>query len=411
MDALEARHASGALGFLDLPGRTDLLAAVEAWADRADEVDDIVLVGIGGSALSARVFAALRPEPLARPRLHVLDTVDPQAVTTVLEHIDPARTLVLGVSKSGTTLETASVLPLFEARLSRALGPRAAAHIVMITGVEPGPLRQRAAQGAITCLDIPAEVGGRFSALTAVGLLPAALLGVDPGRILAGAARAREAVFGRDPATNPALALAGLHASAQAAGLHTAVIWPYGEALSTLGPWCAQLVSESIGQRRLEDGEPVGVAAFPARGPADQHSLLQLLLDGPPGRLAVFVSAPTAGSGPDVTVDGRTHALGDVLDAEREGTASALASRDRPSLSIRLADTSPEAVGAFLFVYEAAVALWGLGLGIDPFLQPAVGLGKRAAMARLAGTPLDDPRADDLGTARAAGPRHRSRLP
>lgn len=385
VDALRARHAAGELGFLDLPQDEGLVASAEAWAAAAPEADDLVVVGIGGSALSARVFEAIRPDPLGTPRLWVVDTVDPHAVEALLKRIDPARTLLLGVSKSGTTLETISVFPLLERALRDALGSRAARHIALIAGVEPNPLRAHAERAGYACLDVPANVGGRFSGLTPVGLLPAALMGIPPRALLAGAAAVRAQAFDTDPGVHASLALALLSHRAQHAGLHTSVIWPYGERLAPLGPWCAQLISESIGQRRLDDGEPVGVAAFPARGPADQHSLLQLLLDGPQGRLATFVSAPTAGAGPSVEVGGVACTLGDVLEAEREATAYALTASDRPHLSIRLRDAGPEAIGAFFMLYETAIALWGLGLAIDPFVQPAVGLGKRAAMTQLTG--------------------------
>ncbi|MDJ0975589.1 MAG: hypothetical protein QNJ98_14095 [Planctomycetota bacterium] len=385
VERLRTRHAAGELGFLDLPRQAELLAQAEAWAAEAPEADELVVVGIGGSALSARVFEAIRPERFGAPRLTVVDTVDPSAVEALLEDIDPARTILLGVSKSGTTLETASVFPVFEHALEDALGAQAAKHIALIAGVEPNPLRAHANEKGYACLDVPVNVGGRFSGLTPVGLLPAALMGVSPAGLLAGAEAVRALAFEPDPNVNPALALAMLSFRAQHAGLHTSVVWPYGERLSPLGPWCAQLISESIGQRRLDDGEPVGVAAFPARGPADQHSLLQLLLDGPQGRLCTFVSAPSHGDGPRVDVGGGESTLGDVLEAEREATAYALTTRDRPHLSIRLRDAGPESIGAFLMLYEAAIALWGLGLDIDPFVQPAVGLGKQAAMAQLTG--------------------------
>ncbi len=230
---------------------------------------------------------------------------------------------------------------------------------------------------------MPPAVGGRFSALTAVGLLPGACLGVDPRGLLAGAQAARARCLG-PTAQNPAWALATAHAEAEAAGRSVAVLWPYGEALRPLGPWWAQLVGESLGKPAA--GGPVGVTPVAARGPADQHSLLQLLVEGPDDKLVVFVDAPS--EAPDL---GSTsgHDLGRILAAEREATAYALSARGRPSVRVQLAASDAASVGAFLLTYEAAVVLWARRLGVDPFGQPGVALGKEAARAALTGEPAD----------------------
>lgn len=377
---------AGEVGFLGLAGDHQAADDCAAFAAAAPEADDVVIVGMGGSALSARVVDAIRPDAGAGPRLTVFDTVDAHALAGLCARLDPARTLLLGVSKSGSTLETQSVFPRLAAWMHDALGDAAVPRIAVITGGHANPLRARADDNGYATFEVPGDVGGRYSALTPVGLLPAALAGLDPRRLVDGAAAAAAVALDEDLRTNPALALALMHADAEAAGLHTAVIWPYGERLAPLGPWCAQLISESTGQQR-PDGSAAGVAAFPARGPADQHSLLQLLLDGPPGRLAVFIESATDG---DDELDA-------VLAAARAATAHALTARERPSATIRLASPSPEAIGAFWLTYETAVALWGLGRDVNPFEQPAVELGKRAAAARLAGETLsaDGSSADD----------------
>lgn len=392
---LLARVDAQEVGFLNLAQERAVADACVAFAAAAPEVDEVLIIGIGGSALPARVIDALRPRTGTWPRLTVFDTVDPHALDALLERLDPARTLVIGISKSGTTLETASVFPLVMRWMQGALGADAARHLVAITGRDGSALRAEAELGGFPCFDVPLNVGGRFSALTAVGLLPAALVGVSPHALLDGAAAARSVALTDDAIQNPALALALLHADAEAAGLHTTVVWPYGERLTALGPWAAQLISESTGKRR-PDGESVGVAAMAARGPADQHSLLQLLLDGPQGRLVVFVEGVGAEPCASTRLAESDFAhLGEVLAACREATAQALSARERPSATIRLRGPDAEAIGAFWMVYETAVALWGLGRGIDPFDQPAVALGKRIATARLTGAPMpSDPQGE-----------------
>lgn len=393
-EAVHTLHQHGGLAWLNLPGRRDLAEQVEAWRTTAPPFDDVLLLGIGGSALAALVFAALHLRGPQGPRLHLVETVDPARMGYLLQHCRPERTLLLGVSKSGTTLETAATFLIAEAWMERALGGRARERIAVVCDEEPNPLRTRALAKGQATFPVPPGVGGRFSALCAVGLLPAALLGLDPQAPLAGARAASERLRSADPAQNPALMLAAVHLLAQQRGRNVAVLWPYGEALRPLGPWWVQLVGESIG--KLGPRGPVGVSPLAASGPADQHSLLQLLREGPDDKLVVFVgAAATVPSSHDLRVPsggetltpvaGKT--LGEILRAEQEATAFGLAKVGRPVVTIALPDTSPATVGGFLLTLEMAVAYWGALLQINAFDQPGVAFGKQAALARLLGTP------------------------
>ncbi len=361
-----------------------------AWAASRPPAQHVVVVGIGGSALSARVFEAIAPED--GPHLHVVDTVDPATVQSLMGRLDPGATLLLAISKSGTTLETTAVFPLLEAWLRSALGDDAVARIAVVCGPEPSPLRTHAEARGYALFDVPPAVGGRYSALTPVGLLPAACIGVDPRALLAGAAEARRRCLEPLIADNPALALAAAHRAAESAGRRVAVLWPYGEALKPLGPWWAQLVGESLG--KPVSGGAAGVTPVAASGPADQHSLLQLLIEGPDDKLTVFVDAPSA-SGPVVPEQAaeltfaRGKGLGALLAAEREATEYALARSGRPSIRIRLAAADAPSIGAFVLTWQMAVVYWGRMLGVDPFGQPGVTLGKQAAQAVLTGEPAD----------------------
>lgn len=396
-------ESAGELGFLDLPLDTGPAEAVRAWSDAAPAADDVLVVGIGGSALAARVFGALRPLGVAGPRLHVLDTVDPQPLQRLMRTVDPARACLVAISKSGRTLETCAVFRVLEAWLQEALGADAERRIAVVCGEEPNPLLAHATACGYATFPIPAGVGGRFSALTPVGLLPAALVGVDPVALLAGAAAARTRCLEADPAANPALQLASMHVAAEEAGRKVCVLWPYGERLAPLGPWWAQLVGESLGKPGPEG--PVGVTPVAARGPADQHSLLQLLVEGPNDKLTVFVEAALAREPSSDTSAKRAapaeaglivppglgeaagHTLTEVMRAEQAATVFALEDAGRPWARIRLAGADADAVGAFLLTYEMAVVYWARLLGVDPFGQPGVLLGKQAALARLAGEP------------------------
>lgn len=381
------RHA-----LVELPLDRGPADAAKAWADAAPAASDVVVVGIGGSALSARLFDAIAPAEAERPRLHVIDTVDPAAVQLLLRRLAPGATILIGISKSGTTLETMAVFPILEGWMQAALGPDAAERIAVVCGPDENALRQRAEARGYATFDVPPAVGGRYSALTPVGLLPAACVGVDPHALLAGAEAARVRCLEARPADNPALALAAVHWAAEAAGRNVAVLFPYGEALKPLGPWWAQLVGESLGKPAAQGA--AGVTAVAATGPADQHSLLQLLVEGPDDKLVVFVDAPGE-AGPRVPDDAAdmTFAagqdLGALLAAEREATEYALAATGRPSARVRLAAADEQSIGAFLLVSQMAVVYWARLLGVDPFGQPGVTLGKDAARAALVDEPAD----------------------
>ncbi len=411
--AVHAAHAAGGLRWMDLPARVDLAREVEAYRQACPPFDDLLLLGIGGSALAGPLFGALAPRGPEGPRLHLVETVDPARLHHLFSTCRPERTLVLAVSKSGTTLETASALLLAEAWLERALGTQARGRLAVICDEEPNPLRARAQRRGYALFGVPPGVGGRFSALCAVGLLPAALLGLDPAEPLRGARQALERTASPGTEQNPALALAAVHALAQQRGRNVAVLFPYGEALRPLGPWWVQLVGESLG--KVGPRGPVGVSPLAASGPADQHSLLQLLREGPDDKLTVFVGArrtvPAAhdlsvpSGGEELTpVAGKR--LSEVLAAEQEATTFGLIRAGRPSATVTLDEAGPAAVGAFLLTLEMAVAYWGALLEVNAFDQPGVAFGKQAALARLLGAPAA--LVAELGAARAR-PRRLSR--
>lgn len=380
---MDAQREAGRADWFDLPVDEVAADAVRAWRAAAPDVDDVVVVGIGGSALTARIVDAVRPSASWGPRLRVVDTIDPRVVEELVHALDASRTYVLGISKSGTTLESTAVFLVLEAWLIEQLGEAASGHVGVIAGTDANPLRVHAEARGYPVLPVPSGVGGRFSALTPVGLAPAAVVGIDPRDLLRAAAEVRAACLDPDPTVNPALALAAVHAAAERAGRTVAVLMPYGAALEPLAPWWAQLVGESLGKPGPEG--PAGVSPIAARGPADQHSLLQRLVEGPDDTLVVVVHAADAPTGATVPAEGEAlchgagRSLGAILDAERRGTVEALRAAGRPVVEITLAAADAGSAAAFLFAYEAAVVYWGRLLGVDPFGQPGVQGGKDAA--------------------------------
>lgn len=406
--AVEAQRAS--LGFLSLPTDAHLLAATLDVVERTrGRFTDVLLLGIGGSALGPIALrTALRPlawntlDSAARagnPRLHVLDNVDPGTITTVLTRLDLATTLVLVLSKSGGTVETMAQYLIVRDALASALGEsRAREHLVFVTDPELGALRRIARAESITTLDIPPNVGGRFSVFSPVGILPAALIGVDVVALLAGAAHMTERAASNDPATNPAGAFAVLQWLADTRhGRHVHALMPYADPLRDVALWFVQLWAESLGKTRT-DGSFTGPTPVPALGATDQHSQVQLFMEGPRDKTVTFITVlgreqegpipERHGDIPELSYL-RGHTLGELLDIERRATAGALAARGRFNANIAIDSVDAWHVGALLQLFALATAYAGALYGVNAFDQPGVELGKQFAYAML-GKPGSD---------------------
>jgi glucose-6-phosphate isomerase len=402
------RTAAGEYGFTALGAQDAAVAEITRFAGGVGQAHDHVLVlGIGGSALGTRaLLEALRGpawnelDDEARefwPRLTILDNVDPASVAAALRRIDPRRVLVNVVSKSGGTAETMAQYLVVRAWLEEALGAAAVRHLVFTTDPERGALRELARREGIAALDVPPGVGGRFSVLSPVGLLPAALVGIEVEGLLAGARRALALAEAAELPGNPAALWSGLQWMADTAlGRRIHVLMAYSDCLRAVGDWFCQLWAESLGKRVDREGAVVHAGPTPlaAVGAVDQHSLVQLFVEGPSDKTITFVGV--ADHGEDVAIPGGDglppdlaylpgHTLGGLLRAEREATAQALARAGRMSSLIELPDLSAASVGELLMFFQLATGYAGAWYGVDPFDQPGVELGKRltyAAMGR-----------------------------
>jgi glucose-6-phosphate isomerase len=408
-EAFGARRAAGELGFVDLAAASGGTEQIRAFADGAGQAfSDIVVLGIGGSALGTIALrTALRPPSWNAldddgrdfyPRLHVLDNVDPVTIAAVLDRVELGRTLFLVISKSGGTAETMAQYLIVRARLESALGDGYARHLVFITDPEKGALRAIARAEGIAALDIPPMVGGRFSVLSPVGLLPAALVGIDIDGLLRGAGEMLARCAGGDVERNPAGAFATLQWLADSEqGLRTHVVMPYGDPLRDLGAWFVQLWAESLGKIR-PDGASVGPTPLPALGATDQHSQVQLFMEGPRDKTVTFLTVAERAVDleiprlhadvPELAYLGG-HTLGELLDAERRATTAALARRGRPNMTITLDRLDAEHVGGLIMLLELATVYAGALYGVNPLDQPGVELGKRYTYA-LMGRPDAD---------------------
>jgi glucose-6-phosphate isomerase len=400
-DEVDSRRRLGEYGFYDLGSQAGTVSEIRRFAEGVGQAFDHVLVlGIGGSALGTRaLIQALRPPAWNElddesreyfPRLTVLENVDPSTVAAALRRIDPRRALVNVVSKSGGTAETLAQYLIARDWLEAAVGPEAAPrHLVFTTDPASGALRRIAETEGIAALEVPPAVGGRFSVLSPVGLLPAALVGIDIDALLRGARRALHAAGNSRLLENPpALYSALLWAADSRAGSRIHVLMPYCDRLRETAEWYRQLWAESLGKRLNRRGEEVFLGPTPlgAVGATDQHSQVQLFMEGPYDKVVTFVEVEDHGE--DLTIPGRNglpdelaylagKTLGGLLAAECNATAAALARNGRMHARIRLPALTPDVMGELLMFFQLATGYAGIWYGVNPFDQPGVELGKR----------------------------------
>ena len=398
--AVEGRRASGDMGFFDLPYATETLGRVKELADGFGQwFEDVVVLGIGGSGLGAVAVrdALLGPFWNERsdddrdhfPRLHVLDNPDPVTLQRLFDRLDLGKVLFNVVSKSGSTAETMAQYLVARARVEGAVGEsHARGHFLFTTDPSKGALRQIADAEGIPTAPVPENVGGRFSVLSPVGLLPAAICGVDVDALAEGAAWMERRCASDGLSSNPAGILATLlHAADTEQGRPIHVLMPYADRLRSVALWFQQLWAESLGKARTLDGEarPTGPTPVAAVGATDQHSLLQLFMEGPQDKVVLFVSVEDPGT--DVTIPRRHpgipalsylggHTLGALLAAERRATAEALRREGRPNATFILPRVDARGLGALFMLLEIATVYAGALYGVDPLDQPGVELGK-----------------------------------
>lgn len=410
---LRQRRAAGEYGFYRLVDQTATVRQIKTFAEGLGQAHDHVLVlGIGGSALGTKALLNALRRPAWNewddegreffPRLTILENVDPTSVSAALARIDPRRVLVNVISKSGGTAETMAQYLVVRHWLDEALGPAATRHLVFTTDPERGALRHLAQREHIATLDVPPEVGGRFSVLSPVGLLPAALVGIDVDGLLAGAHQAVDRSESDNLLANPAALYAALHWAADSdLGARVHVLMPYTDRLREFAEWYRQLWAESLGKRLDRKGKVVYAGPTPvgAVGATDQHSQVQLFMEGPFDKVITFVTVdelggdvsiptPDASAGQDLPPELAYlpgHTLGELLRVEYEATSTALADMGRMSCTLRLPDLTAATVGEAIMFYQLATGYAGVWYGIDPFDQPGVELAKQltyAAMGR-----------------------------
>jgi glucose-6-phosphate isomerase len=388
----------GRYGFPHLPFQAEVIRSVTRYATEIrGSVDTVCLVGIGGSALGAWALdCGIRgPHPVqgafnpGHPRLVILDNVDPSFTQAALDSMNPRKTLVVVVAKSGGTAETVATFLIVRDWLERAVGRKASGRIAAVTTEGKGDLFALAQAEGYRTFGIPENVGGRFSVLSPVGLVPAALIGIDIRKLARGAAAMTHLSWQADLAENIALRAALYHWliwTAKQKPIHVA--FAYSNHLWGTAFWFRQLWAESLGKARDRAGNVVHTGQTPvaALGTTDQHSQVQLYIEGPNDKVFTFWAVNK------FAVPGKVPArrfklpafdalagqsLAKLIDAERRSTAAAMVENGRPNCTVTLDRVDEEHLGAFLQMMEFQTAFMGELLNINAFDQEGVELGKK----------------------------------
>lgn len=368
-----------------------------------DKASSFVVLGIGGSALGPIcVFNALLhlhhnelPEKMRKaPKIYVEDNIDPVRMSSLLDVIDVKTSYFNVITKSGETSETLSQFLILYNMLKKAVGEKEAKeHIIVTTTIGKGALYACAEKEGFKVFGIPSGVGGRFSVLSNVGLVPFAVMGVDIDSMLYGARAMREACERPDIKSNPALMTAFLQVKSMEAGKNISVMMPYADGLKTMADFYCQIWAESLGKAVDKAGKKVNCGQTPAKslGVTDQHSQVQLYTEGPFDKVVTFIGVESFGDNVDIPSDEtadignflKGHTMGELLTAERKSTEFALTKAGRSNFTILMPEINAETVGELLmyFMYETAFA--GAYLGIDTFNQPGVEEGKKATFAMI----------------------------
>jgi glucose-6-phosphate isomerase len=416
-DRMTARREAGELRFRELPYDKREIQKILALAGEVrGEFDTLVVLGIGASALGARALyqALCPPFHNHRPgsnergaRLIIADNVDPRTFSAILDEVDLHRTAFNVISKSGETAETMSQFLITRERLLKTLGAvDYNRHVVMTTDADAGALRQIVNDEGFRSLAIPPGVPGRYSVLSAVGLFPAAVAGVDVSELLGGAAAMDERCSSPSLFENPAYLHAAVSYLAHVARQkNVQVMMPYSDALCGFAEWFVQLWGESLGKALDVDGQPATSAQTPvtAVGSSDQHSKLQLFAEGPDDKLITFIRVEDHGVRLEVPqgygdlesvgyLGGRT--LGDLLNLEQRATEVSLATLGRLTTTLHVPLVNAFTLGQLFYLLEVHTAFAGTLYRVNPFDQPGIEGCKRLAYGMAGRRGFEEKRAE-----------------
>ena len=401
---INTKRKNGKLDFMDLPyNQNEIVDEINAYVKEiSPNIEAFVVLGIGGSALGPMAvqqainhphYNELLPQKRNGPKFYVVDNVDPEKLVSLFEIINVEKCLFNVISKSGSTSETMSQFMIIKELLEQKVGKDISkSNIVCTTDKENGNLIKIAKLEGYKTFYIPSGVGGRFSQLTPVGLLPAAFCGINIKELLNGAAFMDNLCKSSDILKNPALIYAVLNYISMQKGQNICVIMPYADSLKYISDWYAQLWAESLGKKYDNNGDIVNVGPTPVKalGVTDQHSQVQLYTEGPYDKIVIlmgvdeykktltipkiFEDIPAVGF-----LGGHTH--NELIKKEQLATEYALQKENRPNMTITVPQVNEHTIGQVIYFFEVATSYMGELLNINAFDQPGVEEGKNATYA------------------------------
>ena len=426
LKSVDSKRGKGWLEWTELPyNQKEIVADIKQTAKQIRKTaKSFVVLGIGGSALGPiAVFQALchlhyneLPNKVRKgPKFYVEDNVDPERMKALLDVIDVENTVFNVITKSGATSETMTQYLIIYKLLEEKLGKKAKEHIIATTSESSGNLIKIAKAEGFKTYYIPNGVGGRFSELSPVGLLPAAVLGIDIEEMLAGAAYMDKISRNKDLYKNAPLLNTVLMMIAMNKGKNISVMMPYSDALKYFADWYCQIWAESLGKEVDIEDNTVNVGQTPVKalGVTDQHSQVQLYTEGPYDKVVTFLAVDKYRT--EVVIsDGCKdfadvnflcgHTMNELIDAERKATEYALAVKHRLNHTIYLPEINPFTIGELIYYFEMQTAFAGELMRIDAFNQPGVENGKKATYALLGRKGYEEKRAElDAAFAKKGG--------
>lgn len=370
-------------GFYNVIDDPAPIKAINIFAKKNEgKFTDIVVLGIGGSSLGTACLKQCFKKFSAEksPALRVISNIDPVLIKKFASILDLSKTLFIVASKSGTTPETMAQYLYFRQKC-REKKLTIKNHFAFVTDREEGLLRTIATKDNIPTFDIPKNIGGRFSVLTPVGLLPAKLAGIDIQKLIAGAKKIRDEFQKEEIEENTPFKLATIQYLLSQKGKNINVLMPYSQQLDRLTDWYIQLLAESIGKQEK------GLTPVKALGAEDQHAQIQLYNDGPNDKLITFIEAEELADPlvipnphtdiPEFDIINKKVTFNKLMTLEKKGTEMALTENNRPNITIKIDKICEETLGELFMLFEASVAFLGEYFEVYAFDQPAVESGKK----------------------------------
>ncbi|MHA1539645.1 MAG: glucose-6-phosphate isomerase [Alphaproteobacteria bacterium] len=374
MAPLFQKIADAGYPFFTQTSKTDDLADLaQAVNQLKSGTDDIFILGTGGSSLGGKTLYSLA-DKARKPRLHFMDNIDPVYFDEIFSKLDPTRTGLIAISKSGETAETLAQFMVCKKWFGRFPKNKT----LVITEPTSSSLRQLAAELDLQSLNHDPNIGGRYTVFSNVGMLPALLAGIDAHAVRKGADMMYQHFLTQKEKSFPAQGAALSYTLLEEKNISSTVLMPYCDGLKNFGLWFRQLWAESLGK----DGK--GLTPINAIGTVDQHSQLQLWLDGPADKFFTLIFLDRAGTGEEIESSSLPEALaylrgktmGDLMAAEQQATADSLIEQGRPTRILSMPQLDAHTLGALMMQFMLETVLTAGLLEIDPFDQPAVERGK-----------------------------------